>query len=91
MPSMIYYIQTETDGQKVAVVGYSLSSTFLFSAFAKYPEWFEERVSIGVALGPCVKMTNTKSDAFRVSADYYSLSPDSYFYDIVTGGDYYCK
>ena len=76
MPSMLYYIQSVTDGQKVAVVGNSLSSSFLFSAFSQYPKWFEEKVSIGIALGPCVKLTNTRSDALILAADYYSLSFD---------------
>ena len=73
------------------MVGTSLGSTYLFSALAQYPKWFEERVAIGVALGPCVKMTNTKSEVFRLAADYYSLSIDSYFYDMVTEAEYYCK
>ena len=69
MPSFIHYIQTVTDGQKVAVVGYSLSSTFLFSAFSQYPKWFEERVALGVHLGPVTKMTNTRSEALLFAAD----------------------
>ena len=42
-------------------------------------------------MGPTIKLTNTRSDALIVAADYHSLQLEEYFYDIVTGSEEYCK
>ena len=91
LPSFIEFIQSETGGQKVAVVGYSQSTTFLFSAFSEKPEYFKDRVSIAVALGPITKMTKTQSQAMVFAANYYSLHLDRYVYDIIHGSEEYCQ
>ena len=72
------------------MLGYSVSSTFLFSAFSQYPKWFEDRVSIGVSLGTTVKLTNTEDEALIVAADYYSLQLDDYLYDFVAESGEFC-
>ena len=83
LPSFIDFIQTKTGGQKVALVGYSQSSTVMFSAFSEEPDYFKERVSIAITLGPITKMTHTTSQAMIFAANYYSIHLDRYVYDMI--------
>lgn len=91
LPSFLDFIQSETDGQKVAVVGYSQSTTSMFAALSEKNWYFKDRVAIAVMLGPVTKMTNTKSQALVFAANYYTLHIDRYVDDYLTDIEEFCQ
>ena len=66
LPEIIIYINQVTKFKKVALVAHHEGTTQAFYSLSKHPNFFNERVSIFVALAPATKLTNTKSDLMKL-------------------------
>ena len=77
LPATIEMIQEKTNGQKVAYIGHSQGATSMFSALAENEAYFEDKVSLFVALGPVTKMSHTKGVVFNFAALFYDQIVDA--------------
>ena len=71
LPAVIEMIQEKTGGKQIAYVGYSMGTSEMFTALAIDSEWFADRLSIFVALGPVTKVSHTESGKYRAPAEHY--------------------
>ena len=72
VPANIEFIQSKTGGQKVAYIGFSQGSTQMFVALAEDPDYYEDKISLNIAISPVTKMGGN---------DYWLLIPILFFYD----------
>jgi pimeloyl-ACP methyl ester carboxylesterase len=62
IPANLDYITAKTKFEKVAYIGHSQGTTQLFYALATAEEYYQEKISIFVALGPVMNLAHCKSD-----------------------------
>lgn len=77
LPAVIDYILAVTDQPKIAYVGHSQGTTQMFYALAENEAYFQDKVSLFVALAPVTKITNQKADLVAVAADIYTVIDDT--------------
>jgi len=84
----ISYIIELTGYDNLPYVGHSQGTSQMFYAFSVDP-WFNDKVSVFVALGPVTKLTNAPAPALRLGfAKYGLLQKAAWAYDIQhVGGD----
>jgi predicted alpha/beta hydrolase len=61
IPAVLTYIKQVTGQQKVAYVGHSQGTSQLFYALATNEDYFVDKLSVFVALGPVMRLTHCKS------------------------------
>lgn len=70
IPAVTEHIIRTTGHPKIAYVGHSQGTTQLFYALAHNENYFKDKISIFVALGPVMQLTNVKSGILWFLAQY---------------------
>lgn len=68
--AVISYIIGVTGQPKVAYVGHSMGTTQMFYALATDEEFYKDKLSIFIGLGPVTKISNTQSGLLKFAADF---------------------
>ncbi|CDW83495.1 ab-hydrolase associated lipase region family protein [Stylonychia lemnae] len=68
LPAMIDYILTLTKNQKLAFIGHSQGTSQMFYALSHNEQYFADRVSVFIALGPVMRLSNEQSTLVRLFA-----------------------
>ena len=71
LPAVTDMIQNRTGHQKVAYIGHSLGTTSMFSAIAKNPDYWKDKVSLFVALNPLSMFPHTEAHFFHLARHLY--------------------
>jgi len=71
IPATLEYIVKETGFQKVAYIGHSQGTTQMFANLPINQEYYKERISVFIALGPIARLSSTKSPAFNALSFFY--------------------
>ncbi|CDW82246.1 ab-hydrolase associated lipase region family protein [Stylonychia lemnae] len=61
LPAALNYIEKVTYQRKVAYIGHSQGTSQLFYALSRNESYFEDRISLFIALGPVMRVTHEKS------------------------------
>lgn len=70
IPAVTEYIIQKTGQPKVAYVGHSQGTTQLFYALAHNQDYFKDKISVFMALGPVTQLTHTHSDLLWYMAQF---------------------
>jgi hypothetical protein len=62
----IQYILQRSEYSKVAYLGVSQGNTQIWAGMSHDPDWFYDRISIVLGVAPVSKMTNVRSDLWRI-------------------------
>eukprot|EP00347_Sterkiella_histriomuscorum_P018552 403345077 len=68
LPAVITYIKAVTGQDKLAFIGHSQGTTQMYYALAKNEDFYANSISVFVALGPVMKLTNSKSNLLQLIA-----------------------
>ena len=71
IPATLEYIVNLTGFQKVAYIGHSQGTTQLFANLPINQEYYKDRISVFIALGPIARLSSTKSPAFNALSYFY--------------------
>lgn len=61
LPAVITYIRKVTAQQKIAYIGHSQGTSEMYYALATNEDFFADKISVFIALGPVMKLTHCKS------------------------------
>ena len=83
VPTTIDFIRQKTGALKVAYVGYSQGTIQMFYGMTTMKEYFEENISVFIALAPCALIGNTNS-ALKFTADnfYWAVETFTDFFEV---------
>jgi pimeloyl-ACP methyl ester carboxylesterase len=73
LPATIDYIIQVNGHKKVAYIGHSMGTTVMFYGLATIPDYFNEKLSVFVALGPVGAVPNTLVYPFKFVSLFYDL------------------
>lgn len=73
LPAAIDYVRHVTDQDKIAYIGHSQGTSQMYYGLATNEDFFASRVSIFIALGPVMKLTNCKSALIKFVANTDAL------------------
>ena len=68
--AQISHVLKDTKFEKVAYVGHSQGTTQFFVGMAEEPDWFAERVSVFIALGPVARLDHSKSHLLKMISTF---------------------
>lgn len=61
----IDFIRSKTGQNKIAAIAHSEATASFWAGMSQYPTWYEERISVLLALGPVSKLDNIKTLLLR--------------------------
>ena len=64
--SMVDYIKTTTRYTKVGYIGHSMATTAMFYLGASQPDYYQQSISVFIALGPVTRPTHIKEGLLHV-------------------------
>mmetsp|Transcript_13533 Transcript_13533/g.13267 ORF Transcript_13533/g.13267 Transcript_13533/m.13267 type:complete len:136 (+) Transcript_13533:321-728(+) len=70
LPAIVTYIQEVTLVEKMAFVGYSQGATILFAALSEREDFYKDKLSIAICLGPATSLHLTKSTSAKILASW---------------------
>ena len=73
LPSVIRHITRVTKYKKIAIIAHQEGTSQVFAGMDAYPKFFNERISLFIALGPVTKLTNTKEELVKFSSQKMQL------------------
>jgi pimeloyl-ACP methyl ester carboxylesterase len=73
IPAVTEYIIQHTGHKKIAYIGHSQGTTQLFYALSKNQDYFADKMSIFVALGPVTELTHIGSPLLSFVALFSDL------------------
>lgn len=68
IPSVTKYIIQNTGHPKIAYIGHSQGTTQLFYALSTNQDFFKDKVSVFIALGPVLELSHGKSNLLNFAA-----------------------
>ena len=71
LPTWIDYILEETSQEKLAYIGHSQGTSQMFYGASEQPEYFKDKVSLFVALGPVTKIPHEQCKAITLASTIY--------------------
>jgi pimeloyl-ACP methyl ester carboxylesterase len=66
LPAVINYVRAVTGQDKLAFIGHSQGTSQMYYALAHNEDFFADKVSVFIALGPVMKLTHCKSDLLQL-------------------------
>jgi lysosomal acid lipase/cholesteryl ester hydrolase len=73
LPATIDYVLKETKYEKVAFVAHSMGNTLLYYAMSKNLKYYQERISVVVALAPAITLSYSASPLFQIVINKFKL------------------
>ena len=77
LPAVIDMIQSETGYQKVAYIGHSQGTTQMYSALAEDPDFYSDKISLFVSLGPVSMIPHTDVGLMQFTSHFYDVVVDT--------------
>ena len=68
LPAEISYVLEKTGKEKLAYIGHSQGTTQLFYALSHNEEFFKDKISVFIALGPVTELSNCNSNLIRAAS-----------------------
>lgn len=73
MPATIDYILKETNYEKVAFVAHSMGNTMMYYAMSRNLEYYQNRISIFIALAPAITLSYSESPLFKIVTNKFNI------------------
>merc|ERR1711939_887317 len=77
MPMILDFIAATTGHEKIAYVAHSQGTTQMFAGLTRMQDYYKDRLSLFVALGPVTKLPNTELSTLHYAGNHYGQVDDA--------------